>query len=79
MYAGIPKEKKLLYERTRRAKNRVETREARVLKPWLQKKYPEVYAQFMFFYDRMDRTYPSVKNLAVTREFKQFIGMFAIF
>jgi trans-aconitate methyltransferase len=77
MYASAySKAKKLEYERARRAKNRVEKQEAQVLKPWLKKKYTQVYEEFITYYDRLQKAYPTVKNLAVTREFKQFVGMF---
>jgi hypothetical protein len=79
MYAsGYSKTKKLEYERALRAKNRVEKREAQVLKPWLKKKYAGVYEEFTRYYERLEKAYPTVKNLAVTREFKQFVGMFCL-
>ena len=74
MYAGYSKERKLQYERQRRARNRVEKREAQVLKPWLRKKYGLVYKEFMNYYTTLQNAYPTVKNLAVTREFKEFMG-----
>jgi trans-aconitate methyltransferase len=77
MYAsGYSKAKKLEYERIRRAKNRVEKKEAQVLKPWLRKKYTVIYQEFMNYYATLQKAYPTVKNLAVTREFKKFMGMY---
>ena len=72
------KSKKLEYEQARRAKNRVEKQEAQVLKPWLKNKYAAVYAEFLSFYGRLQQAHPQGKNLTVTREFKEFEGMFCI-
>jgi hypothetical protein len=80
MYANtVSKAKKLQYERTRRAKNRIEKKEAQVLKPWLKHKYKNIYAEFTAFYGRLkqDCSLP-VKNLTKSKKFKEFLGMFCI-
>jgi hypothetical protein len=66
------KSEKTVYERVRHGKIMEERRLHQVLQPWMEMRYPQVFAEFMVFFNKLQDRNPRSKNLTTSADFKRF-------
>ena len=72
-----------MYERKSRKKIAEQRRKYQILSPWLRNTYPQIFSQFIDFFDELSTRNPRTKNLSVTKDFKRFLrygeGMYCVY